>query len=37
MERDLLARTDAVHEVVGGAIISLSYIISPVWLFTIGQ
>jgi hypothetical protein len=37
MERDLLARTDAVHEVVGGAIISLSYIINPVWLFTIGQ
>jgi hypothetical protein len=37
MERDLHARTEAVEEVVGGVIISLSYIINPVWIFTIGQ
>lgn len=37
MERDLHARTGAVHEVLGGVIISLSYIINPVWIFTIGQ
>lgn len=37
METNLRARSDAVEEVVGGVIISLSYIINPVWVFTLGQ
>jgi hypothetical protein len=37
LENDLRARSDAVEEVAGGVIMSLSYIINPVWLFTIGQ
>ena len=35
--KNLKARSDAIEEVVGGVIISLSYIINPVWIFTVGQ
>ena len=37
VEMDLRARTDAVDEVAGGVIMTLSYILNPVWLFTAGQ
>lgn len=37
VENDLRARTDAVEEVAGGVVKSISYIVNPVWLFTVGQ
>jgi len=35
VEMDLRARTEVIEEVTGGVIMSLSYIINPVWIFSI--